>query len=137
MVNIISILFTVKTDIFNKSNNIILFKTRNTYIGFTVLESTSEYNRRAIAWFYRNYDSPNIKEWNLFKTKFKLESIPFHRLSLYDKNKNNTNEYIDIYEITNEYIRYSYNNNKIITLLIESGSLLPDQYVYNYTVNST
>lgn len=129
---IVSIWFTVRVDPLDKSHDIIRFKNKNNYLGFTIVDSTNEKSRRAIAWFYRNYDSPNINEWNKFLNMFNITKIPEHKLIFWDKNERITDFFVTVFEITNSHIKYSYNDNEPITIPIESGTLLPDKYIYNY-----
>jgi len=127
----ISILFTVKTDPRNISNSLIKFRNRNDLLGFTVIKSIDEYHRRAIAWFYRNYDSPNINEWNSFLQKFKFDKVPYHKLQMWEKDGSPSRNTVTILALTTAYIQYAVNDN-IIEIPIESGILLPNNYIYNF-----
>jgi hypothetical protein len=132
----LTILLTVRTDLFNKSNKIIKFKGRNNFLGFTVDKACDEKTRRALAWFYRNHDSPNITEWKNFFKKFKFETFPHHKLCMWSINDTRSNVYIYIHSINDKYIHYTIENNEIknesIYIPIGYGTLLPERYVYNY-----
>jgi len=129
-----SVLFTVKIDPRNISNSLIKFRNKNDLLGFTVVESIDEYHRRAIAWFYRNYDSPNINEWNIFLQKFKFDKVPYHKLQMWEKDGSPSSYTVTILALTKSYIQYSV-NNEIIDLPIGSGVLLPNNYIYNFKKN--
>ena len=43
-----------------------------------------EYKRRVVAWFYRWHDTPDADDWAECITRFKLLSVPSHKLVLSD-----------------------------------------------------
>ena len=128
----LTIFCTVTTDICNKSNSIIKFIGRNEYLGFTVIKSTDEKNRRAISWFYRNYRSPNIREWRKFITLFKLDKIPEHEIILWNKDKTLSDKVIKIHEINENFIKYTI-DGETVTVPIGFGTLLPEKYLFYFT----
>lgn len=127
----ISILFTVTTDLFKRSRKIIKFKTKSDYYGFKIVMSTTEKNRKAIAWFYRTYDSPNLLNWKEFMEIFNLECIPEHSIQFINKDKTEE-KIVTINSITDSTIRITV-NSETFSSIINSGTLLPYRYpiIYN------
>lgn len=127
----ISILFTVTTDISKKSKKIIKFKGKSEYYGFKVIMSTSEKNRKAIAWFYRTYESPNLLDWKEFMELFNLELVPEHSLQFIDKEKKEIDKIITINSITNSSISVTI-GNETMESAISCGTLLPYRYLLEF-----
>lgn len=125
-----SILSTVLIDPFNKSSELIKFNNVKEYDGFTVISSTNKINKRAISWFYKNYDSPVYTDWKLFLQIFFFNKIvPSHVLQLYNK-VNKCNDFIYIHSINSKFIEYSFNDKYIKTPIV-LGSLIPKYYIHN------
>jgi hypothetical protein len=132
----LSIIFTVYIDIFNAKSKIIKFYSKNNYFsGFVVLASTNEFNKRAVAWFYRNHPYPMIHDWINFLQKFNFQSVPYHEILLIPKDPEQctTQHIVKIYEITNYHIDYSYNNLRI-RIPMSIGTLIPENYIFNHTI---
>lgn len=113
------------------NNNIIYFNNICTkYIGFSIAKSISRYHKRIIFWFYKINKIPTWEDWNKLIKEFHLNRVPYHKLRLYDMNKNKTKDYITIYKITSKYITYRY-NNLTAKFPITMGSLIPEFYIKN------
>jgi hypothetical protein len=126
----ISVLFTVITDVSNKSKKIIKFKGKSEYYGFKVVMSTSEKNRKAVAWFYRTYDSPNIFDWLEFTEIFNLKEIPAHTIQFYNINKEPCH-LLTINSISNNKLCMTMGNVTVV-IDITSGTLLPYRYLIEF-----
>lgn len=75
----ISSIFTVTWDPFGISRNLI----QSGRSRFVVVAADSEYERRVAAWFYRNYEAPEMEDWEECAKWFKLEDI-CHKLRFDD-----------------------------------------------------
>jgi hypothetical protein len=140
LTNVITSFFTVIIDPFDYSNTLIKFQGRNIYYGFKVIESTDEFNKRAVSWFYRNVEVPSLTDWNNLIIYFKLEYVPMHVLQVYDINKNPLNKFIIIHSINKNNIIYSLKEEpfalKTITLPTVVSNLLPEKYILNMHLKS-
>ena len=72
IVRYLSIIFTVYVDPLN-------YAQKQHPGGLTVIACDERYNR-AVNWFYRNYPTPDIGDWDEFCAEFKLPRYPEHLL---------------------------------------------------------
>lgn len=129
-------LFTVNIDPLNISETPIKFNGSNDFGGYTIISSSNERNRRIVHWFYRNIKAPTLDDWEECIYLFDLQEVPMHILQLYNHDKEPLNKFIIIHDITNEYIRYTYENkdnneSNIVTVPLGLASLVPERFLFN------
>lgn len=134
IINYISKYFIVYSNFTNISNEIITIKNRNTiFFGFTVINSNTEVNRKAIYWFYKNTISPNFQDWLNFLKEFNIPSVPYHELIFHTKEYDNKIHCVKVFEINSQYINYSYDDINI-SIPLGISILSPEKYIYNHQI---